>query len=205
MVEASLSQKKKHAINKRQAQKELASQEYPDYKEYVNFYGNDVWEEESDKDKKKDDKINGLPREIHCDLVQTLKTLCAEFSILELWNYDVSVIQNLTRQGIINDINTVTKSPVTGYDADFLFFLGGKKYNSSGSVVGATSMLIIWNTEWDHAQLEDSSNILAFDLDNADPFTMQWEYDVINSLMVQTKKMQDEGQGFELYINFIRR
>jgi hypothetical protein len=183
----------------------LASQEYLDYTDYVNFYGTDAFEEETSEAKKKEDKINGLPREIHCDLVETLKKLCAEYSILELWNYDVSVIQNLTRQDIINDLNTVTKSPVTGYDVDFLDFLGGKKYNSSGSVVGATSILIIWNTEWDPDKLEDSNSILVFDIDLADPFTMQWESDVINSLIVQTKKMQDEGQGFELYFNFIRR
>jgi hypothetical protein len=204
-VEASLSQRKKREINKRQAQEELTSQEYPDYIEYVNFYGNDEWEEESADDKKKDDEINGLPREIHCDLVQTLKELCAEFSILDLWHYDASVIRNLTRQDIINDINTVTKSPVTGYEVDFLYFLGGKKYNSSGLVVGATSMLIIWTTEWDHDKLEDSNTLLGFDIDLADPFTMQWETDVIDSLTLQTKKMQDEGQGFELYFNFVRR
>jgi hypothetical protein len=205
MVEDSLSKTKKHKRYKRQAQNESTTQEYQDYQDYINFYGTDALQEDTANDKKKGDKINGLPREIHCDLVQTLKTLCAEYSILELWNYDVSVIRNLTREDIINDLNMVKKSPVTGYEADFLKFLGGKKYNLSGSVVGASSLLIIWNTEWDTDKLEDSNKILGIEWDIADPFTMQWESDVINNLLSQTKKMQDNGQGFELYFNLVRR
>jgi hypothetical protein len=205
MVETSLSKKKEHMRNKRQTQNDLINREYLDYLDDHNFNATDAFLEDSADDKTMDDKINGLPREIHCDLVQTLKTLCAEFSILELWNYDVSVIQNLTRQDIINDLNTVTKSPVTGYDADFLNFLGGKSYNMSGSVIAATSVLIIWNTEWDHDKLEDSNKLFGFEFDLADPFTMQWESDVINSLLSQRKKMQNKGQGYELYINFGRR
>jgi hypothetical protein len=204
-MEGFISTTKEHKRNKRQARNESTNQEYQDYPDYFNFYGTDALQEDIADDLKKDDKINGLPRELHCDLVQTLKTLCAEFSILELWNYDASVIQNLSRDDIINALNTVTKSPVTGYNADFLNFLGGKRYNSSGSVVGATSLLIIWNTEWDTDKLEDSNKILGFDFELADPFTMQWESDVINSLLSKTKKMQDDGQGFELYFNLIRR
>jgi hypothetical protein len=155
-VEGFLSKTNNHKRYKRQAKNESTTQEYQDYTDYTNFYGTDALQEDNADDKKKDDKINGLPREIHCDLVQTLKTLCAEHSILELWNYDVSVIRNLTREDIINDLNMVKKSPVTGYEADFLKFIVGKRYNLSGSVVGAASLLIIWNTEWDTDKLEDS-------------------------------------------------
>jgi hypothetical protein len=150
--------------------------------------------------KKEDGKINGLPREIHCDLVNTLKMQCAEYNILELWKYDEAMIRNLTRQEIIDDINTVT-----GYDADFTIYLGGKKYNSSGSVVGATSVVIKWNTEWAPDKLEHANKISGFDFHLADPFTMQWESSIINRLLSQTKKMQDDGKGFDLYLNFIRR
>jgi hypothetical protein len=210
-VEAAFSKKNERKRKKRQAQNVSTDQDYPDYEEYFNFYGTDALEEDINDekkivyDKKDADTINDLPREIHCDLVQTFKKQCAEYNILELWKYDEAVIRNLSRQDIINDINTVKKSPVTGYDVDFLHFLGGKTYNSTGSVVGARSIIIMWYTEWDPAKLEDTAKIIGFDINLADPFTMQWEADIIKGLMSQTEMLKDEGKGFELYLNFLRR
>jgi hypothetical protein len=201
----SLTNKKEQKRKKRQAQNETSFDEYHEYPDYFNFYGTGELAEDGGDDKQKDGKINELPREIYCDLAQTLQEQCAEHNILELWSYDESVIQNLTRRDIINDINTVKKSPVTGYVTDFLSLLAGKTYNSTGSVVGATHVLIIWVTEWDPDLLEDTNTIVGVDFNVADPFTMQWELDIINSLLSQSKKMQDEADGFELYIFFSRR
>ena len=47
---------------------------------------------------------------------------------------------------IIDDINNVKKSPIFGYEVDFTKFLGGKRLNESGAVVGATAIRNIWYT-----------------------------------------------------------
>jgi hypothetical protein len=162
--------------------------------------------ESNDGDQKDDDDgdlINGLPREIHCDLVQTLRKHCAEWNLLEIWNYNETAIRNLTRQDIINGINSVKKSPV--YNADYPWFLGGKRYNSSGSVVGATSIMNMWFTEWEPAKKEASNKILGLDFKSADPFTMQWEAVMIEKFLDQAEEIQKEGEGFELYFYFDRR
>ena len=40
-----------------------------------------------------------------------LRERCAEKSLLELWEYDESVIANLTKADIVEAVNSVTKSP----------------------------------------------------------------------------------------------
>jgi hypothetical protein len=55
--------------------------------------------ETGDHEDDNDKLTNDLPREIHCKLVQTLKKQCAEWNLLEIWNYDEAVIRNLTSQG----------------------------------------------------------------------------------------------------------
>jgi hypothetical protein len=73
------------------------------------------------------------------------------------------VIRNLTRQDILNDINTVKKSPMTGHDTDFLRFLGVKRRNISGAIVGAKSVLNMWYIEWDTEKKEVSDSLSTFD------------------------------------------
>ena len=59
---------------------------------------------------------------------------CGEYSILEIWKYDMEIIKGLTQQDIINAINVVTESPVFGYDTNFTDYLGG--VNRYGCIMG---------------------------------------------------------------------
>lgn len=166
----------------------------------------DVSEEEAVELKEDDsDIIDDLPREIYCDLVHTISKQCAQYSILEIWRYDEDIIKSLTTQDIINDLNTVKKSPVTGYDANYAYFLGGKKYNESGAIVGAKSVMNLWFTEWEPDKIEVSTKLVGMDLKKADPFTMEWEAAVIDNFLELADDMHEEGNGFELYCYFARR
>ena len=52
-------------------------------------------------EKKVDDsQIGSLPRDIYCDIVETLKDHCAEGSLLELWDYSEELIAGLSRQQV---------------------------------------------------------------------------------------------------------
>ena len=72
-----------------------------------------------------EDFVDKLPPSIYCDLIETLSDKCGEYSILEIWKYQRSVIEKLTEQDILNAINTVEESPVFGYDTNFTEYLGG--------------------------------------------------------------------------------
>ena len=47
-----------------------------------------------------DSQIGNLPREIYCDIVETLKDHCAEGSLLELWDYSRERIAGLSREQV---------------------------------------------------------------------------------------------------------
>ena len=87
-----------------------------------------------------DEKVEGLPRDIYCALVETLEDKCGEFSLLEMWNYDKEVISNLTEQKIIDAVNLVHVSPVFGHDSNYANYLGRVEYNLTGHVVRAKSI-----------------------------------------------------------------
>ena len=72
-----------------------------------------------------EDFVDKLPPSIYCDLIETLSDKCGEYSILEIWKYERSVIEKLTEQDIVNAINTVEESPVFGYETNFTEYLGG--------------------------------------------------------------------------------
>ena len=125
----------------------LESDDYINYDDYVNFYGPEWSENDNDMANKLDkrNKLDGLPKDIYCALVETLQDICGEFSILEIWNYDPKRIQMLTDQDVINDINTINISPVFGYLTNYSSnYLGQVKYNLTGHVVGAQTVRSIW-------------------------------------------------------------
>ncbi len=51
--------------------------------------------------------------EIFCDIVEGLEEACLENNILDIWNYKKEVISKLSRQDIINAINSVERSNLT--------------------------------------------------------------------------------------------
>ena len=94
--------KKRHVVKKRQANSETTASnetkkdEDYDY-DYTNFYGDG---EGIIEEGEGNDTIDDLPREIYCDIVETLEDKCGEYTLLEIWKYDEAVIANLTNQGL---------------------------------------------------------------------------------------------------------
>lgn len=88
------------------------------------------------------DYLEHLPRDIYCDLVSTLDKRCAELSLLEIWDYNGDIINNLSQQEILDAVNTLDKSPWFFSKRNYLDDLSGLTRNSSGHVVGAKTMWI---------------------------------------------------------------
>ena len=117
----------------------------PEYYEYVNkelegcnnignFNGSEFEEDQRNTYKE-------LPRNVYCDLVETLKTRCFEQSLLEIWMYNEDVINKLSTHDIVNAINTLERSPYFGFKYDYSKLLGSIKRNKTGHIVSAKAAL----------------------------------------------------------------
>lgn len=81
---------------------------------------------------------------LYCPFIENLPTGCMSENLLELWKYDESRMRALTKDDILSTLNRTTVSPVTGHDTDYVHLLGGIRRNSSGHIVGASSLLTHW-------------------------------------------------------------
>ena len=76
--------------------------------------------------------LDGLPQDIQCDLVSSLREKCAEFSLLEIWGFNPLLVEGVTQDEILTAVNLLQRSPVYGHNTDFSEQLGGVVKNSTG-------------------------------------------------------------------------
>ena len=183
---------------------ETESDDYIHYDDYVNFYGSEWSESDSDIINKLDNSstLDGLPKDIYCSLVETLQDRCGEFSLLEIWNYDPRRIEMLEDQDVINDINTMDESPFFGYLTNYTSnYLGQVEKNSSGHVVGAKTIRSIWMEQFNPDDIPPTSELAGFEINQADPFTIGFENEVLKVLNSWQRAREKEGKGYSLYMN----
>ena len=174
------------------------SSEYHQFDDYFNFYGTDETEEEEDIEA---ETLEGLPKDIYCDVIETLEDKCGEYSLLEIWQYERAHISGLTEEDIIHAINTVEESPVFGYKTNYVNYLGRVERNSTGHVVGAKSIRNIWLEEFQPDNIVTSNKISGLQLDLVDPFTLGYEHEVLKILMAWRDEKEQEDSGYNLYMN----
>lgn len=81
---------------------------------------------------------------IFCAVVESLPIGCMIQNILELWDFDEDTIKQLTKQDILNALNTTRYSLTTGHEVHFENLLGGIVRNETGHIVAAKSLLTNW-------------------------------------------------------------
>ena len=94
-----------------------------------------------------------LPRNVYCDLVNTLETHCFEQSILEIWMYNENLVNKLTKEDIIYAVNKLDRSPYFGFKFNYSELLGSVERNKSGHIISAKA------TIFHMATVVDLSNI----------------------------------------------
>ena len=82
-----------------------------------------------------------LPRNIYCELVDTLDTHCYEQSLLEIWMYNEDVINQLSTEDILTAINELDRSPYFGFKYNYSKLLGSIQRNESGHIIRAKAAL----------------------------------------------------------------
>lgn len=175
---------------------------YSQYEDYFNFYGTEeTLNGKDDEDEDEDDELDNLPKEVYCDIVETLEDKCGEYSLLEIWKYDRNIISHLTEQDILNAINTIKESPVFGYKTNYSTYLGQVEYNETGHIAKAKSVRSIWLEEFDPENIVASGALKGFESDQADPFTIGYENNVLELMQAWRAQLTKDSKGYSLFMN----
>ncbi|CAB3372453.1 Hypothetical predicted protein [Cloeon dipterum] len=126
--------------------------------------------------KYKSDPSVALGDSIYCAFIEALERKCLERTLLDLWSYNRSAIQSLTKEGILEKLNKTRVSPVFGHPMDYVPLLGGVERNASGVIVSAKSLLTFWvvHVNFSNVDYEKSGN-LAGTGDLGDAKSLEWE------------------------------
>ncbi|XP_071537135.1 NPC intracellular cholesterol transporter 1 homolog 1b-like [Panulirus ornatus] len=135
-----------------------------------------------------------LDKKVYYTFYQLIPTQCLEMSILEIWGDNKTIIEQLTDEDVINDINTASMSATYGYPMDFLGVLGGIMRNETGHVVGARSSMAqlvmeLNRTDVDMTQLANDAGLA----EEVDLGLYTWEGEFIRVICNYTG--QSEGLG----------
>jgi len=115
-----------------------------------------------------------LPLGVFCDMVEDIEDACFENNILEIWKYDEKIINDLTEQDILDGINAVDISNLT--QVSYSSLLGKVRYNSTGSIVAAGSVLVQIFTRVNFSLIvEGGTSNDAGTGDVVDPVGLDWE------------------------------
>ncbi|KAL1497076.1 hypothetical protein ABEB36_008097 [Hypothenemus hampei] len=81
---------------------------------------------------------------LYCSFVETMKTECYTKSILELWDFNMTKINLLTKQEIVDTINSYDKKLIIGKLNSYEHLLGGIVRNETGHIIQARAIENYW-------------------------------------------------------------
>lgn len=136
-----------------------------------------------------------LPNFMYCPIINRLPVGCMDLSILELWKYDHELIASLTKEQILDKLNTTKISPVTGHTIDYSELLGGIERDESGRIISATSLVSHWMVHVNYSEVDaDVSGNAAGTEDWVTEDSMLWEAAFLDRLhLIKDEKPEEEG------------
>lgn len=85
-----------------------------------------------------------LPVTIYCAVLNSLSKGCLLLSIMDIWNFDSTLIRSQTKEDIVQKINSVNISPTLGHPVNYSELLGGITRDEQGRIVGAKVVKTQW-------------------------------------------------------------
>lgn len=82
--------------------------------------------------------------DLYCGVMNSLPQGCLLFSILDIWEFNSTLIKSQTKEQIVDKFNSVHISPTLGHPMNFSQLLGGTVTDSKGRIVSAK----IVKTQW---------------------------------------------------------
>ena len=147
--------------------------------------------------------LSYLPSDMYCDIIEMTKYACYERSILEIWGYDRNVIEILTDEQIIEDINSVETSGVFGRRTNFSSMLANTERDSSGKIIkaGASFELKISNVNFDRI-IPGKFVDLYLGGEEVDVDTVRWEKQAVGELLQASDELNHSQYKFMLSQSF---
>ncbi|XP_054005477.1 patched domain-containing protein 3-like isoform X1 [Hylaeus anthracinus] len=131
--------------------------------------------------------------ELYCNIVNNLPKACLLNSIVDLWEYDSSVIRTKSREEIINDVNNIKVSPTLGHPLNFTQLLGGVTRDERGIIISAKAVQTQWAVHVNFSKV-DMDNF-GNDVGTADWATdeiLKWELSYLDVLHRNAKLLNDK-------------
>lgn len=130
-----------------------------------------------------------LSRDQYCEILTSLKQVCHERSILEVFGYDHDVISSLTQEQIINRINTIKTSVVTGFLINVAGLLGKAERDVNGQIIKAGASMHSWTMKTKRTAAEQGK--YAHDTakrTNIDNDISEWEHSFLENIMNDSER-----------------
>ncbi|GLV43096.1 Patched-related [Carabus blaptoides fortunei] len=132
----------------------------------------------------------------YCQIIESLIKECYQRSILEIFKYDSNILRNMTNEDIINYVNVVDISPVTGHPVNYTELLGGIRRNSTGHIISAQVVLSFYYAEVNFTAVEMDKT--GNDFGTGDWVTesvLKWENEFLKILTTA----QRSSENMEIY------
>lgn len=85
-----------------------------------------------------------LPTQLYCSVLNSLPKGCLLLSIMDIWEFNSTLIKSQTKEQIVQKINSVNLSPTLGHPMNFSELLGGIKRDSKGRIISAKVVKTLW-------------------------------------------------------------
>lgn len=133
---------------------------------------------------------------IFCAIVESLPMGCMIQNLLELWNFDEEKIAHLTKQDILNALNTMEHSLTTGHEVHFDRLLGGIMRNETGHIVAASGLLTNWMV---YVNFSDVNHDIVGNSAGTEDWVsleaLEWE----NEFLTKVEELKDEFDVFNYF------
>ncbi|CAH0560340.1 unnamed protein product [Brassicogethes aeneus] len=142
-------------------------------KQLIKLFEN-VNKTQSTKEKEFDPSVELNPG-LYCSFIEVMKDECFERSILELWDFDRSKIESLTKSDILNVINNYNVDSIMGRMKNYRELLGNIQYEN-GTIVKAGAITNTWwvNINFSTVDMDKVGN-MAGTADWASEESLSWE------------------------------
>ncbi|XP_076246094.1 patched domain-containing protein 3 isoform X2 [Calliopsis andreniformis] len=126
--------------------------------------------------------------ELYCNVVNNLPKACLVNSIVDIWEFDSSIILQKSKEEIVNDLNKIKASPTLGHPLNFTDLLGGITRDEQGRIIAAKAVKTQWAVHINFSKV-DMDNF-GNDVGTADWATddiLKWELSYLNILHQSAK------------------
>ncbi|KAK5643298.1 hypothetical protein RI129_007143 [Pyrocoelia pectoralis] len=128
----------------------------------------------------------------YCKMLESFDSICFERNLLQLWNFDESKLNKLTKQDILDKIDKFKIDPILGNLKNYEDLLGGIVRNETGHIVTATSLHTLYMVYVNFSSVDmDQAGNMAGTADWASLDALEWEND-FNALLENISKSDSE-------------